>query len=63
MTEIFLIFILFLFILAVIVREDFVLTGLYMFVGAYLLGGWWSRKAITSLTYKRSFQDRVFINE
>jgi uncharacterized protein (DUF58 family) len=63
MSGVFLAFILFLFLLAVIVKEDFVFLVLYLLAGAYIFGGWWSRKAIRSISFNRSFQDRVFINE
>ncbi len=63
MTEEFLAFLVFLFILAVIVREDFVFTVLYLFAGAYILGGYWSRKSMNSISLQRSFPSRVFLGE
>ncbi len=63
MTEVFLTFIIFLFILAVVVKEDVVFTVLYLFAGAFILGGWWSRKAISAVTYTRRLPNRVFLNE
>jgi uncharacterized protein (DUF58 family) len=61
--ETFIGFLIFLFVLAVIVREDFVFTVLYLFAGTYLIGGWWSRKALSSVSFKRNLSTRVFLNE
>jgi len=56
-------FLVFLFILAVVLRENFIFTVLYLFTGAYILGGIWSKRAIASISYKRTYSDRVFLNE
>lgn len=63
MVEEFLGFLVFLFILAVITREDFVFTVLYLFAGAFILGGFWSRKSISAVSFKRAFPNRAFLNE
>lgn len=59
----FAIFLLFLFVLAVIARQNFVFTLLYFFAGAYILGGWWSKNSIKGVSIKRKFNSRVFLNE
>ncbi len=63
MVEELLVFIGLLFLLAVIVRQDFVFELLYLFLGTYLIGEFWSRKSIQAIRYKRTFCDRVFLNE
>jgi uncharacterized protein (DUF58 family) len=50
-------------IVAAIFRDDFSFTLLYLFVGAFALGTWWSRSGLAALTYKRYFTDRVFLGE
>lgn len=56
-------FLVFLFIFAVVLRENFIFTILYLFAGVYILGGLWSRRAIGSVSYKRDFAKRAFLNE
>ncbi|MGE5225030.1 MAG: DUF58 domain-containing protein [Omnitrophica WOR_2 bacterium] len=56
-------FLLFLFLLAVIVKQDFVFTILYLFIGAFLFGNYWTRRAITSVSFHRTFPSRVFLSE
>lgn len=56
-------FLIFLLVFAAAVRQDFIFTVLYLFAGAYLIGNWWSRKSLDSVTYHRSFDNRVFLNE
>jgi len=57
---------LFLFILlvvAAIVRGDFAFSVLYLFLGALLLGKWWSGKAFTNITSNRYFDSHTFLGE
>lgn len=63
MNEVFLLFMVCLLVLAVFLRENFIFTILYLFAGAYLLGGWWGRRAMLNLSIKRSFADRAFLGE
>lgn len=56
-------FLLFLFLLAILVRENFVFTILYLFIGAFLFGNYWTRRAITSVSFQRTFPSRVFLSE
>ena len=59
-------FFLLLFVLAVFaifLREDTILLLLYFLVGVYALSGWWSRRALKTVEYSRSFQQRAFLYE
>ncbi|MBN2501685.1 MAG: DUF58 domain-containing protein [Anaerolineales bacterium] len=53
----------FLFIVAAIARDDFAFILLYMFTGAIFIGRWWSRNALSKLSYKRVFDKRAFPNQ
>ena len=50
-------------ILAALFRDDFSFTLLYLFAGAFVLGTWWSRRALASVTYQRQYADRAFLGE
>jgi uncharacterized protein (DUF58 family) len=49
--------------LAVFLGEDFVLKVIYLLLGAYLVGGWWSRKAFGNLRFTRRYNEHAFLNE
>ena len=49
--------------LAVFLGEDFVLKVVYLLVGAYLVGGWWSRKAFANLRFTRQYNEHTFLHE
>ena len=49
--------------IAIFMREDFVLTLIYLFVGAFALGRWWSRHTLSAVTFKRTFMTRAFLGE
>lgn len=49
--------------LAVFLGEDFVLKVIYLLVGAYLVGGWWSRKAFANLRFLRQYEEHAFLND
>jgi uncharacterized protein (DUF58 family) len=49
--------------LAVFLREDFILKVIYLLVGAYLVGGWWSQKAFSKIRFSRQFNERTFLND
>src|SRR5512143_187859 len=49
--------------LAIFLREDTILTLVYFLVGAYALSHWWSRLALKTVEYSRSFQHRAFLYE
>lgn len=63
MFEDYLIFLIILFVAAALVRDEFVFTILYLFTGAYILGRWWTRRALKSLNLKRIVDSRAFIGE
>ncbi len=48
---------------AIVLRADFVLTLVYLLVGAYVLGRWWSRHALSAAHFSRRFQHRAFLDE
>jgi uncharacterized protein (DUF58 family) len=50
-------------VVAALVRGDFAFSVLYLFLGAYLLGRWWSGKAITNVSCKRFFETHAFLGE
>jgi hypothetical protein len=52
-----------LFIVAVLVRDDFVFTVVYLLAGAYIAGRWWSRQALRGLSAQREFVNRAFFGE
>jgi uncharacterized protein (DUF58 family) len=56
-------FLLLLLIIAALFRDDFVFTLVYLVVGAYLVGGVWSRRALAAVTFHRDFIPRAFLGE
>jgi uncharacterized protein (DUF58 family) len=48
---------------AVLVRDDTVLTLFYLMAGAFIAGRWWSRSALEAVTFRRAFTNRVFPGE
>jgi uncharacterized protein (DUF58 family) len=54
---------LFLIFVAAFLRDDFAFTLIYLLVGVFLVGSWWSRRAIVAVTYKRHFFSRAFLGE
>jgi uncharacterized protein (DUF58 family) len=56
-------FLLFLIFVAAFLRDDFAFTLVYLFVGVFLVGIWWSRRAISAVTFKRSYTKRAFLGE
>jgi uncharacterized protein (DUF58 family) len=59
----FLPFFFFLFIFAVLLRDEFVFTILYLFLGLYLVGRWTSSRSIGKITVERDYVSRAFIGE
>jgi uncharacterized protein (DUF58 family) len=47
--------------LAIFLREDTILTLVYFVVGVYALSRWWSRRALRTVEYSRTFQRRAFL--
>jgi uncharacterized protein (DUF58 family) len=52
-----------LFILAIVARDDTVLTLFYLMAAVYFVGRWWSRRALRAVHYKRNFTAHAFPNE
>ncbi len=48
---------------AIGLREDFVLTLVYFFVGVYAVGRWWSHRALSAVHFTRTFPKRAFLSE
>lgn len=49
--------------LAALARDRFIFSVLYLFIGAYAFGRWWSRKAIDSLAVTRVFDQHAFLGD
>lgn len=59
----FLPFLIGLMILAVIFRQDAVLTVIYLLLAVYLFGRWWSDHAMKGVSAERVFSDHAFLNQ
>jgi uncharacterized protein (DUF58 family) len=56
-------FLIVLFLVAAVLRDQFVFTILYLFAGVYILGRWWSGQSLKALVFQRSFAPRAFQGE
>lgn len=56
-------FLIFLLVLAAAVREDSLVTVLFLLAGVYFVGHWWSQRALNAVTFKRDFTPRAFLGE
>mgnify|MGYP001057927207 CR=1 FL=1 len=56
-------FIVFLMILAVLLRAESALTVLYMIFGTFLIGIWWNKRAIKHIQFSRKFDDHAYLGE
>lgn len=63
MGDAFTIFLLVLIILAVLTRETFVMALLYLFVGATILGRWWSSRVVRKVAFSRVYDRKAFPGE
>jgi uncharacterized protein (DUF58 family) len=54
---------LFLLVLAAVVREGSLVTVLFLLAGVYFAGHWWSRRALNAVTFSRDFTPRAFPGE
>lgn len=59
----FLLSVILLLLLGVYLGEDFVFKVIYLLVGAYLAGSWWSKKSFSKVRFTRHYENRVFLNE
>jgi uncharacterized protein (DUF58 family) len=50
-------------VIAALMRDDFALTLIYLFVGSFAVGSWWSRKSLKQIGHKRQFNERAFLGE
>lgn len=50
-------------VIGALLREEFVFTILYLLMGAYAIGRWWSRKALDAVCSARAVQPRAFLGE
>jgi uncharacterized protein (DUF58 family) len=50
-------------VIAALMRDDFVLTSVYFFLGAIFLGLWWSRRSLSQVRKKREVLDHAFLGE
>ncbi len=50
-------------VIAAFLRDDFAFTLIYLFVGAFALGNWWSRRSLAGITFRRRFPRRAFLGE
>ena len=53
----------FMIIIAALMRDDFALTLIYLFLGAIFLGFWWSRRSLSQVRKKREVVDHAFLGE
>ena len=53
----------FLVLIAALIRDDTVLTLGYLMAAVYFVGRWWSRRAFKAVTLTRAFTDHAFPNE
>jgi uncharacterized protein (DUF58 family) len=49
--------------LAIVLRDDTVMTLFYLLAGVYFAGRWWRDRAFKAVTYKRVYVDRAFLGE
>jgi uncharacterized protein (DUF58 family) len=59
----FLFLLLFMLIVAILVKDDIVFTILYLVAGSLLLGRVWSRRSLSKLSIQRRYEKRVFTGE
>src|SRR5687767_11231364 len=49
--------------LAAFLRDDFALTLIYLFIAAFAVGTWWTRRALSQTKQERRFNDHAFLGE
>ena len=63
MIEEILVFLVVLFVAAALLRDDFAFTILYLFAGIYIVGRWWSGRAMKAIRIFRDFTPRAFLGD
>ena len=63
MTGAYLPLLLILIVIAALLHDDFALTLIYLFVGSFLVGNWWSRQSLKQIRHTRLFSDHAFLDE
>lgn len=63
MIDIALVFLVSILVMAALARDSFVFAILYLFLGVYVLGRWWSQRALDSLKVHRRFDGYAFIGD
>lgn len=63
MSEYIIIFLIVLAVIAAILRADFVLILIYILLGVYTAGRWWSQRALKAVSVSRAFNRRAFLGE
>ena len=63
MTDAYLPLLLMLILIAGLTRDDFALTLIYLLVGAFLVGTWWSRRSLSQVRHTRKFSEHAFLGE
>jgi uncharacterized protein (DUF58 family) len=56
-------FLVFLLLLAIVLKDTSIVTILYFLVGSYLLGRWWRDRSLDSLEYERRVHPRALLGE
>jgi uncharacterized protein (DUF58 family) len=62
-SEYFIAFVIIILAVAILLREDFVLTLLYFLIGTYAVSRWWSARGLKSVKVSRAFTERAFLND
>ncbi len=49
--------------IAALMRDDFALSLIYLFVGSFIVGTWWSRRSLQQIRHTRQFNEHAFLGE
>ncbi len=63
MSDFFFVFVSVLFLVAIILGEDYVFVLLYLVLGAFILGNLWGKKALGVIAVRREFNPHAFLGE
>jgi uncharacterized protein (DUF58 family) len=50
-------------VIAALMRDDFAMTLMYLFIGAFAIGTWWARRSLAQLEHTRRLDERAFLGE